>query len=283
MVWASAHEQPTERIENAKGTARGTPSSRRNRRSRNGCADSNRRDSRQSEIGPREKRACGCGGTCKKIGPHKAKRDCQEGGGGEVVMNAHAGEFRADKPRLNFKPQYEKILELLVYLAHKRPGADQYQAVKLFYLSDREHFNRNGRPITFETYYALDYGPVASTALDLIKERRVTMKRVGIEALPIRTEKRDRIIVLAEPLRAVDYEVFSKSDLRVFDQVIEEHGNKSFDELYKLTHAHFAYDIAWKNRGDARHAPMYYEDMLDEGPRKAAILEALEPIAEHVR
>jgi hypothetical protein len=198
-------------------------------------------------------------------------------------MNAPAGVFRPEKARLNFKPQYEKILELLVYLSHKRPGADQYQAVKLFYLADREHFNRYGRPITFEMYYALDYGPVASTALDLIKGHAGTMRKVGLKSLPIRTEKRDKIIVLAEPLRAVDYDVFSKSDLQVFDETVAEFGSKSFDDLYKLTHSHFAYDVAWKNRGDARHAPMFYEDMLEEGPRKAAILEALEPIAEHVR
>ncbi len=198
-------------------------------------------------------------------------------------MTTHVGDLRPERPRLNFNPQYDKIVELLVYLAHRRPGADQYQAVKLFYLSDREHFNRYSRPITFDSYYALDYGPVASTALDLIKSRPGVLKKAGIEKLPVRTEQRANIIILAEPLRAIDYDIFSKSDLSVFDETLEKYGSKSFDELYKLTHSHFAYDVAWKNRGDHRNALMHYEDMLEEGPRKAAILEALESIADHVK
>jgi uncharacterized phage-associated protein len=199
-------------------------------------------------------------------------------------MNAPVSVLRPEGPRLKFKPKLDKIVELLVYLAHKRPSADQYQAVKFFYLADREHFNRYGRPITFEMYYALDYGPVASTALDLIKQRPSVMKRAGLNELPIKTEKKDKIIFLSEPARSVNYEVFSKSDLAVFDEIIDKYGNLSFGELYKLTHSHFAYEIAWNTRRDGgKRAPMYYEDMLEEGPRKAALLQTLEPIAEHMR
>jgi Protein of unknown function (DUF4065) len=61
---------------------------------------------------------------------------------------------------LKFRPKTEKIVELMLYLAHKRPDADKYQAVKFFYLADREHLIRYGRPITFENYYAMEYGPV---------------------------------------------------------------------------------------------------------------------------
>jgi hypothetical protein len=39
-----------------------------------------------------------------------------------------------------------------LYLASKRPGVDKYQAVKFFYLADREHLNRFGRPITFDSH-----------------------------------------------------------------------------------------------------------------------------------
>ena len=47
---------------------------------------------------------------------------------------------------LEFKPKLDKIVELLLYLAYVRPGADKYQVVKLFYLADREHLIRFGRP-----------------------------------------------------------------------------------------------------------------------------------------
>jgi len=89
---------------------------------------------------------------------------------------------------LEFQPKLDKILELLLYLAHKRPGADKYQAVKFFYLADREHLRRYGRPITFEHYFAMWYGPVASNALDFINKNKRTMERAGLESLPFETE-----------------------------------------------------------------------------------------------
>jgi uncharacterized phage-associated protein len=186
-------------------------------------------------------------------------------------------------PRLKFRPKLDKIVELLVYLAHKRPNADQYQAVKFLYLADKEHFNRYGRPITFETYYALDYGPVATNALDMIKGKGNVLRDAGLEALPIKMDKRANIIYLVSPLRAVDLDVFSKSDLEIFDKVLKEHGQKSFDELYKLTHSHFAYDVAWRTRREGNRALMFYEDMLDESARKNAILDAVEPISQNMR
>ena len=43
---------------------------------------------------------------------------------------------------LTFRPKIDKIIEALLYLAHKRPGADKYQAVKFFYLADRDHLSK---------------------------------------------------------------------------------------------------------------------------------------------
>ena len=82
---------------------------------------------------------------------------------------------------LRFRPKVEKIVELLLYLAHKRPGADKYQAVKFFYLADRAHLNRYGRPISFEKYYAMSYGPVGSTVLDLLNGNLGPAKEAGID------------------------------------------------------------------------------------------------------
>jgi hypothetical protein len=89
---------------------------------------------------------------------------------------------------LTFRPKLEKIVELLLYLAHKRAGADKYQAVKFFYLADREHFKPHGRPLTFDNYYALSYGPVASNALDLLHKKPWMLQRAGIKELPFETE-----------------------------------------------------------------------------------------------
>lgn len=197
-------------------------------------------------------------------------------------MNA-LGSPRNKEPRLIFKPRFEKIIETLLYITHKKPGRDQYQIVKLFYLSDRKHFNRFGRPITYEIYFALDYGPVASTALDLIKSSKLALRKAKINSLPVRIEKKDNIYFLMEPMRSINYDLFSTSDLLVLDEVISEFGEKSFGELYNLTHSHFAYCSAWNSRGNANRSMIYYEDMLDDGPKKAEIVESLEGISEHMK
>jgi uncharacterized phage-associated protein len=180
---------------------------------------------------------------------------------------------------LTFKPKLDKIVELLLYLAHKRPGADKYQAVKFFYLADREHLNRYGRPISFETYFALPYGPVASNAMDLLEREPRALKAAGIEDLPFKTEDKNGITYIREPTRAVDTELFSRTDLQVFDEILDKYGQLSFDELFKLTHGHAAYTNAWEKRGFGNRSLMEYADMVEDQKKRAAMEEDLAPIA----
>lgn len=193
---------------------------------------------------------------------------------------------------LKFRPKLDKIVELLLYLAHKRPGADKYQAVKFFYLADREHFKRYGRPITFENYYALWYGPVAENALDLLNKKYWTLHRAGLKDLPFRTEigkvttksgKETETTFIREPLREVKDDLFSKSDLEVFDEIIAKYGKASFEELFDLTHEHFAYVNAWKNRREGNHAQMFYDEMIDDEARRAEIIDDMSPVAVHMK
>jgi len=95
--------------------------------------------------------------------------------------------------------------------------------------------SRYGRPITYEVYYALPYGPVASNAMDLIESDSTVMKAAGIAELPFETEtirdaKNRDITYIRAPRRKVDFDLFSKSDLRVFDEIIAKYGKLSFDK-----------------------------------------------------
>jgi uncharacterized phage-associated protein len=190
---------------------------------------------------------------------------------------------------LQFRPHYDKIIELLLYLAHVRPGLDKYQVVKLFYLADREHLNRYGRPITYERYCALQYGPVASNAKDFLEGNKFAMAKINNKQLPFRTETRKDekgrdLLYLQEPLREVDFDTFSKSDLRVIDEIIERYGQLNFDELYNLTHEHYAYKNAWRNRRwFAKQADMHYEDMVEDDAKRAELLDDIGSIAAHMQ
>jgi uncharacterized phage-associated protein len=180
---------------------------------------------------------------------------------------------------LTFRPKLNKIVELLLYLAHKRPGADKYQAVKFFYLADREHLDWYGRPISFDTYFALQYGPVASNAMDLLEHDPRALRAAGIEDLPFKTEEKNGITYIREPTREVDTELFSRTDLQVFDEILAEYGQMSFDELFNLTHGHVAYTNAWDKRGFSNRSLMEYGDMVEDQKKRAAMEEDLAPVS----
>ncbi|MBN9347703.1 MAG: SocA family protein [Devosia sp.] len=185
---------------------------------------------------------------------------------------------------LNFRPNPEKIVELLLYLAHARPGADAYQAVKFFYLADREHLARYGRPITQESYVAMKFGPVASTAFDLLNGNPNAMRLAKVNELPFVTEQVPRLwksplTYIREPKREVDFDLFSKSDIRVFDEILAKYGKLSFDDLYHITHKHYAYTRAWNARGTAKASPMRYEEMIESEDARKRLVEDVGPVA----
>lgn len=193
---------------------------------------------------------------------------------------------------LRFRPKLDKVVELLLYLAHVRPGADKYQAVKFFYLADREHLARYGRPITFDSYYALSYGPVASKTLDIIHKQVGVLRAAGIEELPFETKEGKAYngtdtIFIGRPYREVNPDLFSESDLAVFNEIIGRYGHLSFGQLFDITHEHNAYKKAWGSRGFFNRAEMDYADMIgdlvDDEQKRDAMIDDLLPIAAHMQ
>jgi uncharacterized phage-associated protein len=69
--------------------------------------------------------------------------------------------------RIRFKFSTEKMLQVLAYLL-KGGEMDKAKLMKLVYLADREHFINTGTSITGDKLCAMPFGPVASTALNLV-------------------------------------------------------------------------------------------------------------------
>lgn len=178
--------------------------------------------------------------------------------------------------RVNFRTKPKKIVETLLYLSHKDIELCQYKTVKLLYLADREHLKRFGRPISFDKYVAMKNGPVASIAYDIFKGNVV--KGVNLDDLPFDICQYDDLSILENPKREIDRNLFSKSDLIVLDETCREYGQSSFMELYRLTHDHFAYSRAWRNRVSGAD-PMFFEDFLNETADKEDKVQDLELIA----
>lgn len=160
----------------------------------------------------------------------------------------------------------------MLYLAQSGMELDQYKVVKLIYLADREHFRRFRRPISFDRFVAMEYGPVASNALRIMKGENVP--GVDRTLLPFEVRKIERHYFIERPKRDIEREMFSKSDLNVLDEIINQYGKYTFKALFDLTHNHFAYDRAWTNR-QSNAEYMRFEDFLDESVDKAEIVEDL--------
>ena len=70
---------------------------------------------------------------------------------------------------------------MLSYLASNVKGMrlSKLNALKLVYLADRYHLRKYASPIVWDTYYAMQYGPVASKTKKLIEE--MLSERFGVE------------------------------------------------------------------------------------------------------
>ena len=118
------------------------------------------------------------------------------------------------------------------------------------------------------TLHALsDEDPLAENIEILLARRRGKYPRYALRALKPAKAAAKRLIAA----------FLSKSDVEVLDEIIEEHGQKTFDALFAVTHAMPAYYKAWAKRGYASSAPMHFEHFFEDDDQAIqAIREELE-------
>lgn len=184
---------------------------------------------------------------------------------------------------LRFNPKYQKILDALLYIAIRRPGTDHYAASKYIYMADEKHFNLYGRPITFDNHTAMQWGPVALKTYELLKEEAPVMRAAQIKELPFETRREGKNIVLGQPKRQINFDLFSESDIEVLDSILEEYGHLDMPALHEHTMQHPAYKKAWEGRpSGSKQAPMPYEDLLVSVEDKDDLVDDLAPISHRI-
>jgi len=128
----------------------------------------------------------------------------------------------------DFRP--EKFLNAVAYLGKRCPGTTKKKICKLLYFADKEHLLQYGRPITGDTYYRLPHGPIPTQGLDLLNGKgslanlAVRDKFFEIDGWDVRVKR--------------DFEppAFSKSELRVLENVCRAYGKLPAHELERLSH-----------------------------------------------
>jgi uncharacterized phage-associated protein len=134
----------------------------------------------------------------------------------------------------------DKTIEVMLYISNSTQ--DLFHIMKILYFADKFHLEGYGRLITGDNYIAMKDGPVPSGAYDLIKHVRGDGFLVpGVEPeLAFIVEGRTTVA----PIREVNLEYLSESDIECLNKAIESFANMSFPELWRVAHDEESYKNA---------------------------------------
>lgn len=135
----------------------------------------------------------------------------------------------------------EKSLQAVLYVANRLTRRDFHKIFKVLYFADREHLTKYGRPITGDTYIAMEYGPVPSMIYDIFKGVRGDgYQWPQIEDFKELFQIKNRCNI--EPLKKADLYYLSKTDIAELDSALSKYGQLSWNEIVDKSHA-----FAWSN------------------------------------
>lgn len=180
-----------------------------------------------------------------------------------------AGETNSHNQRIvvRFNFDHDRTVAALMLLASANlPDLTKWKICKLFFLADKTHLVKYGRPITGDTYYALEWGPVPSDTLKALNDEHplAIQLQQKLEKIPDHYPR----FKLRESEK-VDWDSLSSSDIEVLKEVVAKYGSLPNGQLSKVVHDDLAYKRAWNARLGNR-ALMKFESFFDE---KSEILE----------
>jgi hypothetical protein len=165
-------------------------------------------------------------------------------------------------------PRILNAILLILSAAEKRnETVTQYDIVKTVFLADRAHLNKFGRPITYDNYVAMKFGPVPSLVYDILKENRWALNKAGITDLPWSRRDAPEIspncFAYEGPQREPSEDVLSPTDMDELEKAFIVVKSLGFGQIKKLTHEDQAYIDAWEDEVEQQRFPMSYTLLFD--------------------
>jgi uncharacterized phage-associated protein len=128
---------------------------------------------------------------------------------------------------------YRKSVEVINYFANKENGSiDKLKCIKLVWLADRLHLINYGRTITYDSYYAMNKGPVPSGTKDLIDDSSFLSKEE-------KSYRNNKIVKEGNNIHSiadVDNNLFSKTEINVLDTVYKHFKGYDGKKLSEFSH-----------------------------------------------
>lgn len=154
------------------------------------------------------------------------------------------------------EPNIAKIRESVLFLLNSASSdLDQYKIAKAIFLADVRHLNQYGRPVTYDNYVAMKFGPVPSKTYELLSK--------SPEALEVEVKGQVGKRNLFRPLRKHEELELSESDEFELESALKTVEPMSFDGLMKLTHNHIAWKTAWETKQN-NAPPMEYAQLFEK-------------------
>ena len=156
---------------------------------------------------------------------------------------------------MNVQFDKEKSLNALLYVANRVQRKDFHKIFKIIYFADRQHLADWGRPITGDTYIAMEAGPVPSRLYDMLKIVRGDSYLPDTEGLGKYFQVENWMYV--RPLQDADLNKLSASEQEAMSEAIEKYAALSYDEIKEKSH-----DVAW--RSTARDFSISWDNIARE-------------------
>ncbi len=153
--------------------------------------------------------------------------------------------------------QFDKVktLNSLLFVANRVRRKDFHKIFKIIYFADRQHLADWGRPITGDTYIAMEAGPVPSRLYDMLKIVRGDSYLPDTEGLSRYFQVEGWMYV--KPLQEADLNELTPNEQDALSDAIAKYADLSYDEIKEKSH-----DVAW--RMTARDFVINWDDIARE-------------------
>lgn len=150
--------------------------------------------------------------------------------------------------------------------------------IKLLYLAERLAIQRWGSSLTWDDFYSMKNGPVPSCTLNLVNGEMDTSYWDQFIS-----DKSNRQIQLKQ---TPDYLELSRAEMKLLDEVFEEHGHKDRFALSEETHSFKEWHNLVQGREYIRpeaimsavgHSPERIEQIKNDWEAEAYAIEILQP------
>ena len=163
-----------------------------------------------------------------------------------------------------------KTLNALLFVANRVQRKDFHKIFKIIYFADRQHLADWGRPITGDTYVAMEAGPVPSRLYDMLKMVRGDSYMPDSEGLSQYFQIENWMYV--KPLQDADLNRLSPNEQEALSDAIAKYASLSYDEIKEKSH-----DVAWLST--ARDFSISWDNIAREAGLDGEELECLNEYA----